>query len=256
MKKNRFLILVILLFYSLIFTSAVFAQDEELKLSMSRDFGYSSGTGDIQGTFSMKVTGPDTLVRVQFYIDETIIAEDNEAPFKVQFVTDNYPLGVHTMYAIGFTSDGRELRTRDVTANFVSAEEGWSTALKIIGPVLGIVLVAAVLSAILPALGGGRKKGALLPPGERNYGVVGGTICRRCKHPFAMNLMAPNMVVGKLVRCPNCGKWFIGRRASADGLRAAEEGEWAQVHGKPQVNEMTEEEKLRKELDDSKYQGM
>ncbi len=256
MKKNRLFILVTLL-ASLIFATSVLAQEEEeLKLSMSRDFGYSSGTGDIQGTFSMKVTGPDNLVKVQFYIDETMIAEDTESPFRVQFVTDNYPLGMHTMYAIGFTSDGRELRTREVTANYVSAEEGWDTALKIIGPVFGIILVVALLSAVLPALGGGRRKGVLLPPGERNYGVVGGTICPRCGHPFPLNLFSPNMVVGKLVRCPNCGKWFIGRVASKEVLRAAEEAAWVQAHGKPQVNEMTEGEKLRKELDDSKYQGM
>ncbi len=256
MKKNRLFILVTLL-ASLIFATSVLAQEEEeLKLSMSRDFGYSSGTGDIQGTFSMKVTGPDNLVKVQFYIDETMIAEDTESPFRVQFVTDNYPLGMHTMYAIGFTSDGRELRTREVTANYVSAEEGWDTALKIIGPVFGIILVVALLSAVLPALGGGRRKGVLLPPGERNYGVVGGTICPRCGHPFPLNLFSPNMVVGKLVRCPNCGKWFIGRVASKEALRAAEEAAWVQAHGKPQVNEMTEGEKLRKELDDSKYQGM
>jgi len=88
--------LIILLFVLLLLgnqTSAVFTQEqEELTLSMSRDFGYSSGTGDIQGTFSMKASGPDTLVRVEFFIDDTLIAEDNEAPYKVQFVTDNYPL--------------------------------------------------------------------------------------------------------------------------------------------------------------------
>jgi hypothetical protein len=256
MKKNRSFILIALL-VGLIFTSTVCAQgEEELKLSMSRDFGYSSGTGDIQGTFSMKVTGPDTLVSVQFYIDETMIAEDTEPPFKVQFTTDSYPLGMHTMYAVGLTSDGRELRTREVSANFVTADEGWQAALKIMGPVLGLVLIAALLSAIVPALGGRGKKGQLLPPGERNYGIVGGTICPRCSFPFALNIMAPNMLVGKLVRCPNCGKWFVGRSASKDALRSAEEAAWAQAHGAPQVSEMTEEEKLQKELDDSKFQGM
>lgn len=256
MKKNRLLVFLVLL-VSLILASAVSAQDEEeLKLSMSRDFGYSSGTGDIQGTFSMKVTGPDNLVKVQFYIDETMIAEDTESPFKVQFVTDNYPLGIHTMYAIGYTSDGHELRTHEVTANYVSAGEGWQYSLKIIGPVLGLILVAALLSAIVPALGGRGKKGQLLPPGERNYGIAGGTICTRCSFPFTLNIMAPNMLVGKLVRCPNCGKWFVGRSASKEALRAAEEVVWAQAHGTPQVSEMTEEEKLQKELDDSKYQGL
>lgn len=73
---------------------------------------------------------------------------------------------------------------------------------------------------------------------------------------IALNLFSPNLLVGKLVRCPNCGKWFIGRRASIDDLRIAEEAAWAQAHGAPQFSEMKEEEKIRKGLDDSKYQGM
>ena len=43
--------------------------EDELLLSLSRDFGYSSGTGRIQGTFSMKASGPEDLERVVFYID-------------------------------------------------------------------------------------------------------------------------------------------------------------------------------------------
>lgn len=251
-KQYKFALLVLLA--ALLFASPALAQEEELKLSMSRDFGYSSGTGDIQGTFSMKVTGPENLVKVQFFIDETMIAEDTEAPFKVQFTTDSYPLGLHTMYAVGLTSDGRELRTRQVQANFVSADEGWQAALKIAGPLFALVIVAALLSAIVPALSGRGRKGRLLPPGERSYGVAGGTVCPRCSHPFGMNLMSPNMVTGKLVRCPNCGKWFIGRRASQDALRAAEEAEWAQAHGGKPLGELSEEERIKKALEDSKYQ--
>ncbi len=59
-----------------------------------------------------------------------------------------------------------------------------------------------------------------------------------------------------MVRCPNCGKWFIGRRASIDDLLIAEEAAWRQAHRMPQVSEMNDEEKKRKELDDSKYQRM
>jgi len=71
-----------------------------------------------------------------------------------------------------------------------------------------------------------------------------------------LNLLAPNLLVGKLVRCPNCGKWFIGRRASTDDLLIAEEAIWRQAHGPTRVSEMKDEEKIRKELDDSKYQDM
>lgn len=256
MKKILIALLPALLLLGHPASTAIAQEQEELTLSMSRDFGYSSGTGDIQGTFSMKASGPDTLVRVEFFIDTTLIAEDNEAPYKVQFVTDNYPLGLHTLYAVGYTSDDRVLHSREFQANFVSADEGWQAALKIMVPVIGLVLLAALLSAIVPALGGGRKNRTSLPPGERNYGIAGGTICTRCQHPFAMNLMSPNMLVGKLVRCPACGKWFIGRRADADGLRKAEEIEWAHGHPAPQASGLSEQEKLQKDMEDSKYQGL
>lgn len=229
---------------------------EELEFSVSRDFGSSDGIGNIQGTFSMKVTGPSNLVKVQFYMDNTMIAEDTEPPFKVQFVTDHYAPGKHTLHAIGYTSDGSELRTREKTFNYMTAKESWQRGLNIILPILGLVLIWKLLSAGIPTLSRGPKKGDLLPPGKQNYGFIGGTICPRCAHPFALNLFSPNLLVGKLVRCPNCGKWFIGRRASTDDLRFAEEAAWRQAHRVPRVSEMKEDEKTRKGLDDSKYQDM
>lgn len=229
---------------------------EELEFNVSRDFGSSDGTGNIRGTFSMKVTGPSNLVKVHFYIDNTVIAEDTEPPFMVQFVTDDYAPGKHTMHAIGYTSDGRETRTREKTINYMTAEESWQRGLKIILPILVLVLVWKLLSTGIPTLSRGRKKGNLLPPGGTHYGVIGGTICPRCAHPFARNLFSPNLLVGKLVCCQNCGKWFIGRRASIDDLLIAEEAAWRQAHGATRVSGMKNEEKIRKGLDDSKYQDM
>lgn len=106
MKKNCLYVFLVLLAILGFVTPAGAQVVEELELSVSRDFGSSDGTGDIQGTFSMKVTGPSNLVQVRFYIDNTVIAEDTEPPFKVQFVTDDYAPGKHTMHAIGYTSDG------------------------------------------------------------------------------------------------------------------------------------------------------
>jgi Bacterial Ig domain len=256
MKKNL-LFASLILFATLVFATVAHAHEvEELEMSLSRDFGSSTGTGDIQGTFSMKVTGPANLVRVQFYIDRTMIAEDTESPFMVQFVTDDYAPGMHSMYAIGYMSDGRELRTREMTANYMSAEESRQVGLKIAGPILALVLVWVLLSRIIPTLSKGRKQGELPPPGKQDYGVIGGTICPRCEHPFALNLLSPNMLVGKLVRCPNCGKWFIGSRVSMDELRFAEKAAWTRAHGAPQASGMNPEEKVGKGLDDSKYQNM
>jgi hypothetical protein len=64
------------------------------------------------------------------------------------------------------------------------------------------------------------------------------------------------LLVGKLVHCPNCGKWFIGRRASNDDLLIAEEAAWRQAHRATRVSEIKNEEEIRKGLDDSKYQDM
>jgi hypothetical protein len=256
MKMNSFYVFLVLLAILGVVAPARAQAAEELDLNVSRDFGSSDGKGDIQGTFSMKVTGPSNLVQVHFYIDNTVIAEDTEPPFKVQFVTDEYAPGKHTMHAIGYTSDGRELRTREMTFNYMTAAESWQRGLKIILPILGLALIWKLWSTVGPTLSRGRKKGELLPPGWHKYGVIGGTICPRCTYPFALNLFSPNLLVGKLVRCPNCGKWFIGRRASFDDLRIAEEAAWAQAHGAPQVSEMKNEEKIRKGLDDSKYQDI
>lgn len=256
MKKNCFNVFLVLLAILGFVTSAGAQAVEELELSVSRDFGSSDGTGNIRGTFSMKVTGPSDLAKVHFYIDNTMIAEDTELPFKVQFITDDYAPGKHVMHAIGYSNDGRELHTREKTLNYMTAEESRQRGLNIILPIFAVFLIWVLFSKVIPTLSSGSEKGELLPPGGHNYGVVGGAICPRCAHPFARNLFSPNLLVGKLVCCPNCGKWFIGRRASIDDLRMAEKAAWAQAHGSPRGSKMKDEEKIRKRLDDSKYQDM
>lgn len=228
------------------------AQSDELSISFSRDFGYSSGGGDIQGLFSIKVSGPDTLTKVSFYIDDTMIGEDAEAPFKLQFNTDNFSLGEHAMYAVGTLSDGSELKSKVVHANFVSASEGTQAAVRILAPVLGLVVVAVLLAAVIPIITG-RKTIPLEPGMPRNYSM-GGAICPKCQRPFAIHLYGLNLGLGKFDRCPYCGKWSMVRRQSLQTLRAAEEAELEHAKETGSVPGMTEEEKLKKQLEDSKFQ--
>ena len=70
--------------------------DEELNLSLRRNFGYSSGTGKIQGTFTMKVAGPEAVDRVVFIIDGEAVGEGNISPFNLQFHTGDCPLALRT----------------------------------------------------------------------------------------------------------------------------------------------------------------
>ncbi len=250
MKGIKFSFLIAIL-VSLLTATAAFAQAEELTLSMSRDWGYGGFNGDIQGLFSMKVTGPADLARVIFYIDDTAIGEVTQSPFRLQFTTDNYPNGQHKLYAVGYSFSRQEYRSKVINANFVPASEGAKAGMRIVIPVLVVVFGAMLLAAVIPILTGRKMKN--LPPGSPRQYPLGGAICPKCGRPFGLHLFGLNLGLSKLDRCPYCGKWSVVRHASIDKLHAAEE---AELEGeKAQVPEMGEEEKLKKELDDSKYQG-
>jgi len=251
MKKIPFAILITIL-VSLTFMSVVSAQNEELTLSLSRDFGYGGFNGDIQGTFSVKAKGPTNLERVQFFLDETLLGEDTEAPFAIQFVTDNYPTGAHIFSAVGYSADGKQLKSQTISAIFVSKEEGSSAVLKMIVPILAVVFGAMAITAIISMIN--VRKGKKLPAGATRSYTFGGGICPKCKRPFGFQLLGMNMIGGKLTPCPHCGKWSIVRRASMSDLHAAEQAELTTE--KAQISEASEEEKLRKELDDSRYQNL
>ena len=232
------------------------AQDEpKLSLRLSRDFGYSSGTGRIQGSFSMHVSGPENLTRVLFYIDQQSIGESTQSPFRLRFNTSSYSQGVHTLYAVGFTADGRELRSNEIRAEFVSAERGWQEAMRIVGPLLIVVFGILILSFVFSFVNVGKLRS--LPPGTaRNYGMAGGTICSKCGRPFTLFFFSPNLLVGKLARCPFCGKVGIMRSRPLADLRAAEAAELEAARLGGQVPELSEEEKLSKELDESRFQDL
>lgn len=236
----------------LILVPVALAQATGLILSLSRDLGYGGFNGDIQGLFSMHVSGPANLTRVEFYIDTTKIGESTKAPFDLQFSTDSFSLGVHSLVAVGYTADGQVLHSESIAANFVSASEGTKAATKMVIPLLVILLGAILLAALVPMVWG-RKTTPLELGTPRRY-TLGGAICPKCQRPFAIHLHGLNLAGSKLDRCPYCGKWSIVQRASLGELHSAEQAELER--SKAQVVESSEEEKLKKELDDSKYQRM
>jgi hypothetical protein len=231
------------------------AQAEQLTLHLSRNFGYSSGTGDIQGTFTMKVSGVENLTQVVFYIDGEVMGEAMHPPFELRFQTGNYQLGVHTLSAVGYTSEGLELRSNEQRREFVSAEEGWQFVGKITLPLLGIIVLSVLISIAIPTLTGKGRKEQVPLGAPRSYGMFGGTICTKCDRPFSMHLWGINLAVGKLDRCPHCGKWSLVRRVLPAMLRQAEEAEkdrGDQPVGEPEASR----ERLLKDLEDSRYQDI
>jgi len=226
------------------------AQSAEINLNMSRDWGYGGLNSDIQGLFSLRVTGPTDLVRVEFFIDTIKIGDLDKAPFNLQFNTDDYPLGTHNLSAVGHSASGQTYNSNIISVNFVPPQ----SMMKFILPVLVVVVLVILLSALVPFLAN-RRKGTRLPLGaERNYGTAGGAICPKCHRPFVLPLFGMHLGFSKLAACPHCGKWSLVRRESIENLRQAEKDELAMSQPSGKASGQTEEEKDRKDLDDSKYQ--
>lgn len=230
------------------------AQDApELELYVRRNVGFSSGS-QIQGSFRAEVTGPADLVSVTFKIDGEILGVDAEPPFRVDFSTDNYAPGWHTFTAEGQTASGRVLTSNERRFQFVTAEASWQALGGIVLPMfalLGLVVLLGVGMSLLQARNTRRNPTPLGAP--RRYGVMGGTICPKCGRPFSRHWWGLNAGLGKLDRCDHCGKWSIVRALPLEQLRAAEAAELQQAQAGPAPAELSEEERLRRQLDDSRY---
>ena len=256
MIRNLIAISILTLLLLLTIVPAVSAQEGGLTLKLRKDFGYA-WAGEIQGTFSLRVSGPENLSRIEFLIDEEVIGEDTQSPFQFQFNTSNYALGTHRLIAVGYTDDGRTLYSNQINLNFVTSEVGWSSTGRFLIPILVVVFGVMLLSFIVPWLMNRGKPKVTVPLGApRNYGVAGGTICPNCKRPFSRNLLSPNLLVGKLERCPHCGKWSLARRASAAELTAAEAAELEMTPEREKTPALSEQERLQRDLEESRYEDL
>jgi Bacterial Ig domain len=228
-----------------------------LKLGLSRDWGYGGFGNDIQGLFTMKISDPPVnLAKVSFFIDATNIGDVTQSPFSLQFNTDSYSLGNHTLSAIGYTTDGSQIPSNQIQAQFISAGSGTKSIGIIVGAVLGILVIGIVVTFAIPMIFD-KGKMATLPLGEpRKYGVGGGAICPKCGRPHPIRLWWVNLGFNKIDRCPFCGKWAFVRPRSLEELRAAEKAELTQAQPEIPVQGETEAEKLKKEMDDSRFQNM
>jgi hypothetical protein len=229
------------------------AQEEPaLKLHLGRDFGYG-GFGQIQGLFTVSASGPSDLQRVAFLIDGQPMGEDAEAPFKLQFHTDSYAPGRHTLSAAGVTAGGAELGSDEITVEFLSKGAAGQATTRVVLPIVG--LVAAILVALVVATLLSARRHGNVPLGQpRRYGAGGGAICPKCERPFPLSLIGLNVALARLTVCPHCRRWVRVRRRGLAELRAAEAAELRRAEGSIQATEESEEERLRRALDDSRYQ--
>ena len=220
-----------------------------LQLTVDRDFGFSMG-GRIQGKFTLKATGPENLTQVEFLIDDVVVSTDREPPFRYSFNTGDYDLGVHRISGVGYTALGEVLRSPVRTYKFVSMEEGLRGASGIVIPLL-IGIGALVMIATVGTMLMGRQKGR---PRIGEYGAAGGALCPRCGLPYSRHALSPNLLIGKLERCPHCGKWAIVRRATREALERAE-ARLVDDEARGGLELESEEDKLHRMIDDSRFES-
>jgi hypothetical protein len=255
MKKVFSIILIYGVLITFTVSHAQTQSADQLQLSLSRDFGYGGFGNDIQGLFTAHINNPpDDLTRVVFLIDDTSMGEDTTPPFSLQFNTDSYPLGTHILSAVGYTSDGKEIDSNKITAQFVPASSGTQAIVKIVVPIFGLILLMGLIAVFLPLVLSKGKMSSLPLGSPRKYGIGGGSVCPKCGRPFPIRLWWINLGMSKLDRCPFCGKWSFVRSRSLIELRDAEAAELANAQPETSVGGESEAEKLKKELDDSKFQ--
>jgi hypothetical protein len=251
MKARKLLMLSILLVAALVGTLPAQAQEDEpsLRFGLNKIFGYAMGS-DIQGSFSLNVHNDEDFSRVVLLVDGQQVQVDNEAPFQIRFSTSDFSPDVHTIQLRGTTLEGDEVASQELVLTFLSSEQARTQAVDFIVPLLAVILAIMVLSSVLPALlGRGRRA---FQPGS--YGPAGGAVCSRCALPFGRSLFSANLLVGKLERCPHCGKWGLVRRASSIDLEAAE-ARFATTDSEGGVRLEDEQEHLRRMLDESRYES-
>ena len=256
MKRISLIILLSSLLAGIVFSTASAQAADQLQLGLSRDFGYAGFGNDIQGLFSAKIKDPPAnIIKVEFFIDSTSIGDDSTPPFSLQFNTDSYPLGLHTINAVGYTADGSQIGSNKIEVQFVPASAGTKMIGRIIIPILGIIVIIAVISIAVPLVLNKGKMSALPLGSQRKYGIGGGAVCPKCGRPFPLRLWWINIGFSKIDRCPFCGKWSFVHPRSLEELRAAEANELAQSQPESPITGETEAERLKKELDDSRYQN-
>jgi ribosomal protein L32 len=256
MKKYANLTLLFVLSMSLLAFNAavVHAQTPvpEYTIRFNRDFGYGAGS-NVRGTFSLAISGDlEKVSSVTYLIDGKELATVTETPFKYQFHTDSQGYGWHDLGAEITLTGGNQVSLSSIRYNFVSAEDEKTDMTGILLPIGGIVVGALLVSVLIQFLG--RKKRPIDPDVPRDYGMLGGTICPKCGHPFPRSLIGMNLVVGRLERCESCGKFSLTRRATTEELYRAEVTEKAAAREATQAAKVEpKKDDTADKLDDSKY---
>jgi len=251
MIKKLYRTFVLLVLFAFTFSAIVYAQEEEhqIDLGLSRTNGYGGFNGEIQGSFTISASIDADLQSVIFYYNDFVLGEDTEAPFKLNFNTNIIDPGPVDFSAVGILANDIVVMSNILQRTVLSDEDVKDSMLGMLGPILAVVAIVVVGGFLLQIRSG--KKGDAFTPGK--YSPAGGAVCRKCEMPFSRSVFSPNLLVGKLVTCPHCGKISVLPRASAASLAEAEDRYMDSLTGDQKQSEENGEDKLQKMIDDSQF---
>lgn len=253
MKKPFLIFLILTALLSLSGVKAAAAQSApEFGIRLQRNFGYGGFNNEIQGFFQIKLTGPlEQVKEVSYKLDETEIGAVSESPFKLDFNTENYQTGEHSLSATVRLLDLSEVHTEAVRIRIISKQDAMALTFKLVGGILALTAVALLFSFLLT-----RRSRAYVPGQAQNYnGLLGGAICPKCGHPFPRSLIGVKVGLARFEPCPSCGKWVTSRSASQAELEAAEKAEaekYQSASSMPSVEEL-DKRFAEKAVDDTRY---
>jgi hypothetical protein len=225
-SRQAFALIFLMFFVGCSFFALVAAQPA-ISLSISKNNGYNLGS-DINGQFVVNAQVSSNVVRVEFYLNGTLQYNDTSAPFSWSFNTNNYPLGRAEITAVAYDSSGQQ-KTAALEQNFVETPVFFSTILPV------IVIAVAIIA-------------------------VGSSVWYRTRHPTSKlvkcpscgNIYSPSSIslvrIGpsRLRKCPKCGKTFFGGNLK-DSPKPEEKSSASDT--------LTEEERLKRDIEDSKYEN-
>lgn len=218
--KNRLILLAALSFLLALQIGDVCAQSAPFTLRLVRDWGYGNGA-DVNGRMSLSVKGDEAEIQeVTFLMDDIVMAKVTEAPFKVQFDTNQFAPGVHNLTGKVLTKAGETYTTTSLVSNFLAKDAANQSMVKSLLIVGGVVVVSIAAQVMVQR----KAKNSVRydENGHLIYGVWGGAICSNCKQPFPRSLVGINLGGIRLERCPHCGKMVQARRATPAQLEEAE----------------------------------
>jgi hypothetical protein len=106
------------------------------------------------------------------------------------------------------------------------------------------IILVLVIARVVFMNGGNRGGGS----------IAGRAVCRRCGRAFDRPFLAPNLFLGKLLRCPHCGAWAVLPAASQAELDVADARDKPSQPEPTIASEPTDDDKLRRRIEQSKYE--